>query len=1016
MSIAAPDDLRTIYAESESTRPVRYVVGIDLGTTNCAVCFVDTEKNPALIQTFAVPQLVAAQSHEARDTLPSFHYQPTDEEFADQVPRRKKTGNKKAARYLVGAFARDHGAKVPGRLISSAKSWLSHSGVDRTAPLLPWQGAEGVEKLSPVEVSSRYLEHLRTAWDAAHPQEPLARQDIVLTLPASFDEVARELTIAAAKLAGLPKIVLLEEPQAAFYAWIHDHRAEPQAESQAESQLFPGQKILVCDIGGGTTDLTLIRVKTSEDGKLRFHRVAVGEHLILGGDNFDLTLAHHVQNRLVQEQRIPKTGETDDGTKLPPRIWAMLVRSCCQIKELMLGENAPESTTLHLPGLGSKLIGGSVQLEISRQEVHDLLVEGFLPHVALDSKPAKSASGFREFGLPFASDAAITRHLAQFLTAHRHSGDDQVSGGACPALNGESVSTEPPCDPARPDMVLFNGGVFEAAALKERLVSVLEDWFNPKPLPNAGQAPPLTWSPKVLQNPQLYLAVARGAAYYGLVRRGFGERINASLARTYYVGVENSDDRTVRAVCLLPASTEPDHEIVLDQPQFELLIGTPVAFPLYVSSLRLTDQPGETLEIEPGQLTALPPIQTVLKTRRKKQEMIQVRLLGKLTEIGTLELAVEEILERRSSRKTLSWRLQFDVRSTTQTDRQAHESDAEQGGFLDESIWDEMKSVLEKTFIDGRRQTTDGRESTSTDCRLLPARLQEVSSMNRDDWPTSLLRRIGQCLMELESGRKLSAEHEARWLNLLGYAYRPGFGFAMDDYRIDQLWKTLQGTLVHKSPAVSVQWWILLRRISGGLTVGQQQSLCEPILGNIRALYKQVVEGRGRGCELDLTSQEGAEIWRMIGSLEHLAVAAKIELGDMIGELALKKRMLPVYDAMIWTLGRLGARRLLYGPLNTVVPPQSAVKWIERRMKDSKNRPVDSLAIMGLARKTEDRYRDIPESVREGVLRYFRETGVAEHFAKPVREAVELDTNEETLLFGEALPIGLKMKGVERGA
>jgi hypothetical protein len=316
-----------------------------------------------------------------------------------------------------------------------------------------------------------------------------------------------------------------------------------------------------------------------------------------------------------------------------------------------------------------------------------------------------------------------------------------------------------------------------------------------------------------------------------------------------------------------------------------------------------------------------------------------------------------------------------------------------------------MKNVLIQTF---GGETVD---SLLFSPRELVRKLAEAASMDRDDWPTSLLRRLGQCLMELETGRKLSAEHEARWLNLLGYAYRPGFGFAMDDYRIDQLWKTLQGTLVHKSPAVSVQWWILLRRISGGLSVGQQQSLCEPILGNIRSLYKQIVEGRGRGCELDLVSQEGAEIWRMAGSMEHLAAETKIELGNMICELVQKKRMLSVYDAMIWTLGRLGARQLFYGPFNAVVPTESAVKWIKRRMKETKNRPIDSFAMMELARKTGDRYRDIPESVREEVLQFFQATSALEHFAAAVREVVQFDTKEESLIFGESLPVGLRLAG-----
>ena len=527
---------------STSSAASRYVVGFDLGTTNSAVTYVDTAEEPWRIKTFAVPQVVAPGQVEARGTLPSFHYQAAAGELASAALRcpwhREKmgTGSEPAGSnrgkvtsrevpvpifsegptWAVGFFARDQGTLAPGRLINSAKSWLCHTGVDRTAALLPWHGAADVERLSPIDVSARYLAHVRDAWNHRFPRHPLAEQDFVLTLPASFDEVARELTVKAAALAGLPRVVLIEEPQAAFYAWIYAHADD------WEQQVSPGQKILVCDIGGGTSDFTLIRVRRGDGGKVQFHRVAVGDHLILGGDNLDLTLAHHVERKI---------------GKLEPRQWAVLVRTCRAVKETLLSRDAPQRLTLTLPGAGSKLIGAGVQVELTREEACNLLVEGFFPRVGLDEKPITRRSGFQEFGLPFAPDSAVTRYLAAFLTAHRHV-----------AMEDAEAADH---DPARPDVVLFNGGVFESPLLRARLLEVLESWFG-------------GWRPVVLDNDRLDLAVARGAAYYGMVRRGQGVRIAAGLARTYYIGVESTarqplpPDRSPRAFPLpLPSSLSP---------------------------------------------------------------------------------------------------------------------------------------------------------------------------------------------------------------------------------------------------------------------------------------------------------------------------------------------------------------------------------------------------------------------------------------------------------------------------
>ncbi len=347
----------------------QYVVGIDLGTTNSALAYVDTAEEAWQLQVLEIPQVVAAGEVEARQTLPSFHYQPSAKELPPQaleLPWQKRSPD-----YTVGAFARDHGTLVPGRLIVSAKSWLCHSGVDRTAPLLPWHGAEDADRLSPVDASSRYLLHLREAWDARFPHAPLAQQDVVITLPASFDEVARELTVKAAQTAGLPRIVLIEEPQAAFYAWIDKHRHNWQ------EFISPGQKILVCDVGGGTSDFTLIRARRNEqsdsDANVQFQRIAVGQHLILGGDNLDLALAHHFEEQI--------------GRKLEARSWSILVRTCRRVKEELLTPNGPDEVTINLPSSGSKLIGGSQQIKVRREEAAQVLLEGFFPLVGLNETP-----------------------------------------------------------------------------------------------------------------------------------------------------------------------------------------------------------------------------------------------------------------------------------------------------------------------------------------------------------------------------------------------------------------------------------------------------------------------------------------------------------------------------------------------------------------------------------------------------------------------------------------------------
>lgn len=929
----------------------RYVVGIDLGTTNSAVCYVDTAEAPWKVRTFLVPQLVAPGMVEARETLPSFLYQPASGELPREALRLP--WSREAPTWAVGVFARYHGALVPGRLIVSAKSWLSHSGVDRTAPILPWHAAPDVERLSPVEASACYLAHIRDAWDARFPQHPLAQQDLVLTLPASFDEIARELTVKAAARAGLPRVVLIEEPQAAFYAWI-DRHAEDWWQRVA-----PGQKILVCDIGGGTSDFTLIRVRAAPDGKVRFHRVAVGEHLILGGDNLDLALAHHLEHRL--------TG----GGKLEERQWAVLVGTCRQVKETLLANDAPERLTVNLPGASSRLIGAGLHIEVTREEVSELLVEGFFPRCALDDRPASRRSGFQEFGLPYAPDPAVTRYLAAFLTAHRH-------------VALEETGAPGDHDPARPDVVLFSGGVFESRRLQQRILEVLKSWFR-------TDAEHKHWEPVVLDNDRLDLAVARGAAYYGMVRRGQGVRIAAGLARTYYIGVESAP---ASAVCLVPAGVEPGQDVDLTQRAFKLRLSEPVEFPLFVSSTRLTDRPGELVPVDPEQITPLPPIRTVLRTgKRGESGETLVNLHARLTEIGTLDLWCSEPEGRRK------WRLQFDVRSATQTDVAPCESTAERAGILDESVWHQCRRLVEATFGPQGNDPAEG----------LVKRLTAAIGTSRHDWPASLLRRLWESLIELEPGRRRSQVHEARWLNLLGFALRPGYGMAVDDWRVAETWRILQGKLIHSGVMCRAEWWILWRRIAGGLAAGQQQALADPLLGSIRALHHQATTGRGRGGEFSAGTHETAEVWRLLGALELLGGQTKIELGTMLLDLLRRRKTDATRCAMAWALGRIGSRQPTYGPLNTVVPPETAAQWLSTLMELAADDPMLALAVMQLARRTEDRYRDIPEKLRCKVLEWLAAQGAPPHFAQLVREGGTLDTEEQGMVFGESLPKGLRI-------
>jgi len=931
----------------------RYVVGIDLGTTNCAVAFVDSRAAGGRdwqVETFLIPQWVDWGQVERRATLPSFHFElPGDlaGSLASGLPW-EKADDAAGPAYAVGVLARDAGMQAPARRIASAKSWLSHAGVDRSAALLPWQGDPDVPRHSPVEISARYLDHIRSAWDAAHPDEPLAQQDVVLTLPASFDEVARELTVAAARQAGLARVYLIEEPQAAFYAWINRHRDD------WHTRVGAGQMIVVCDIGGGTSDFTLIRVRPAGDSgdQVQFHRVAVGKHLILGGDNLDLALARFAESKLLG----PDAAGNSSGQQLAPRDWDRLTQACRVAKETMLAQARPESLTITLPGDGKRLIGGARNVEITAAEVDQVLVDGFFPSVASDEKPTAGQSGFREFGLPYAQDPAITRHLADFLATHARSGLDEHDATSA----------------TRPDLVLFNGGVMSAERLRGRLVDSIAGWFGER----------TGWQPEQLDAAQLDLAVAHGAAYYGMVRRGLGVRIAANLGRSYFIQVAQTPPETM---CLVPGSAQPGDRFAPPQ-ALRLHLGEPVQFPLWVSSTRLADAPGDLVQIDRAELSPLPPIRTVLvRGRQKIAQAIDVRMEAELSEIGTLGLYCADAVGSQR------WRLEFDIRSTLQTDREAHGGSGESLGIVDADTLAACEAVIRAAF------DRNAGASVTAGPGAVAKKLKAAAGMDRSQWPPSLLRGIWHALMDVIDGRRLSPAHETRWLNLVGYCLRPGYGMAVDDWRVSEVWRRVYGKLVFPTPGSRTESLILWRRIAGGMTAGQQEQLVSPLLGALGSKSQRT------------EPHEAAELWRMVGSLEWIAAPRKSQLATAaLAELE-RKRSAGYRDALLWAIGRLCSRQPLYGPLNTVVPADVAEEVLQTLLADDSELAVRQLAVMQLAQQTGDRYRDLGDATRERTVNWLQRTGAAQRYLHVVREGGSPTAEDETALFGEALPLGIRL-------
>src|SRR2546422_1261257 len=771
-----------MYERTSGPMPHEYLVGIDLGTSNCALAYVELSKGPdAPVADFFITQVLQPGNAAPAPLLPSAIYIKGEHELPSEATALPWDP---APREIVGEFARAQGARVPGRLVMSAKSWLSHSAVDRTAAILPWGAPRDVERMSPVDASARLLRHILEAWNAACPETRMQAQEVVITVPASFDEIARALTVNAARQAGFDKFTLLEEPQAAFYDFIANHRHNLGAE------LEDVKLVLVVDVGGGTSDFTLVQVGDNQ----ALRRIAVCDHL--------------------------------------PRRAA---------------------------------------------------------RVAL-----------QEIGLPYAQDPAITRHVAAFLRAHAQAGP--------------------------PDAILLNGGVFNSVRIAERLIETVSSWHR--------RDGPI----RVLEHASLDLSVARGAAYYALVRRGMGRRIGGGTAHAFYVGLESKDEP--KALCLIPRGQEEGQEVEISGRKFNLTLGRPVQFPLFTSTSDRVAASGEIVAVGED-LHSLPPIHTVLKSSENKTGQVPVHLRALLTEIGTLQLWCV------SETDNDQWRLEFELRGSAASTRET----------VVESMpprFSEARTSIERIF---GGQPTHGTPVT-TEVKQLWRGLEQTLGP-REQWRAPLLRELWGALFAGARRRRRSPDHERIWFQLTGYTLRPGFGYPLDEWRAEQTAKIFAaGVNAHKEKRVWTEFWIMWRRIAGGLDDACQHEIWNYLRPHLErrlnpSTSRNIAKPKG------IQPESLDEMVRLAVSLEHLGPDEKSQLGDWIAPYA------STPGPWAWAIGRLGARVLMYGSAHRTVDREKAASWLEV-LFDAHQRKVEGalFGIVQAARLSGDRSRDLDESMR----------------------------------------------------
>ena len=909
----------------------QYIVGIDLGTTHTVVAYAEISANEQTIQLFEIEQLVALGEVATKPLLPSVRYHPAEGE----VSAKDIVFTAQGETAVVGEAARLLGSKTQGRLVTSAKSWLSHPSVDHTADILPWGANEAISKVSPLEASASYLAHVRMVWNYQFPNALLEHQELVITVPASFDEGARSLTLEAARMAGLTKLRLLEEPQAVFYDWLRRHK------DNLQTALADVNLLLVCDVGGGTTDLTLIKVEQGET-EPKLTRIGVGDHLMLGGDNVDLTLAHLAEKKLNHGEKRLSTADL-----------SQLLEQCRVTKERLLGENAPEQLPVTLLGSGSKLIGGTRSVILHREEVREIALEGFFPLSTADELPDKKRSGVVEFGLPYAAEPAVSKHIAAFLKLHQ-----QVAQQATREADGI------------PDAILLNGGVFRSKILTQRTLDLLASWRS-KPA-------------KQLKNIHPELAVAYGAVSYAMARRGKQLKIGGGSARSYFLLVDTDKKDQQQGVCILPRGSEEGDEVRLKNQQFSLRLGQPVRFHLASLTGESYFKAGQIVAEIDEHFHSLPPLAVAFENQQTSVNTeVIVQLAVTLTEVGTLKIQCVSVDDNQQR-----WDVEFQIRRKTQVSE---------------------NSVLPANFplAVEKIQAVFGSKSKQINpkaVKSLRADLEKILGQ-RADWQTPLLRELLAVLLENNKNRRRSENHERVWLSLSGYCLRPGFGYPLDDWRVEQLWKSYsQGIQFVNETQHWSEWWTLWRRIAGGLSIEAQQKIFNDI-----SKYLNPSAARQGGIAKQLKMRSYDDMVRLAAVLERLSIDNKVQLGEWL----LKRLQKPSEPNQTWwAIGRIASRVPFHGSSHNVISLDIINQWLPLIMAiDWRKIPQAGFAAMLIARKSGDRERDLEDQMRQQIIDQLKASKAPNSWIDIVENIRELDAKQEQQIFGEALPPGLKLIG-----
>lgn len=924
----------------------RYCIGIDLGTTNSVLSYVDLKQSQNGSQVLDIPQWDQAGSLIKRKELPSFAYNPTRAESsrfsADDGSVPEAIDN-----WIPGLHARNQMTFNPGRVIHSAKSWLCHNDIDRTSAILPWQSDEiGDEsKLSPVDASALYLRWLQQVWDRSmlpdHPDARFIHQQIVITVPASFDEAAQELTLLAAQQANYPsQIRLIEEPQAAFYFWLGKDQHLSELHNLLDASANTSIKVLVCDIGGGTTDLSLFEAHADKESQtgLNLKRLAVSDHLLLGGDNIDLTLASEIEQKLTRGKK-----------KLTGRQWGQLLVQARDLKERILGGEESLNTidptskySITLAGSGAGMFASTLSTSIEAAELQRCILEGFFPLCSAHDRPETATTEHKEWGLPYACDSAVSRHLSAFL------------------------------DQQHVDAILFNGGSVTPLLLRNRLHQLICNWQT--------EAPPV-----VLHNEAISMAVARGAARYGwiLQQRSSENRISGGHAHALYLEVVSGKKRKERSlVCILPKGMEAGNTTRIDQAEFDLIVNQPAQFQCCYSARRNQDLAGAIIPWNKIDFHPLPPLQTAIHLPEERPAVannrLRVTLEASLNELGLLQLhCVEKNGEGR-------WRLDFNLRKGV--DDESNTTDNAPPFKADD------KARLAAPFIQAVfAKKKDPKLPEVKPKQLIKQLEQHLGS--RNEWSSITLRSLWPELATGMTRKTRSLEHEVAWLYLAGFVLRPGYGVQLDDSRIEEMWRLFNlGMSFPKEKRIQSHWYLLWRRIAGGLNSSRQEQILNKILPLLRS-----------------SSDPVPEMIYLAGALERISAETKVELIRLFSQHLLKDRVRHKAP-YLWALGRLLTRTPLYAGANNIVHPRHVTILFDKVAQlDWRTDTWKGLAgVFSLAaRCTEQRDIDIDHDTQHKISAKMRESKAAIELIRPIENFIAVSNEDREIQFGESLPAGL---------